>query len=186
MIVDNSLKTRVISSNLAALDSVRWTLHAERKNMSVSVRNNDLFPQKCRFSRNAPTENDILGMIDDNCLKTLVIPSKLASFDRVRWTLQAEYKNMFVSVRNNDLFSMKRRFSRFSITEHDILEVSDDNSWKLVLFVQNFTHSIEFVGFYKQNTRTSMFLWGIMIYSRTNVDFRAFRQRTRYFGYYWR
>ena len=60
-------------------------------------------------------------MIDDNFLKTGVIPSKLAPIDKIRWTLQAEPKNMWVSVRNNDLFSKKRRFSCISQTEHYIV-----------------------------------------------------------------
>ena len=64
--------------------------------MWVFVRNNDLISKKRRFSRNSQTEHDILGMIDDNSLKTNVIPSKLASLDSVRWTLQAEHKNICV------------------------------------------------------------------------------------------
>ena len=63
------------------------------------------------FRASRPTENDILGMIDDKCLKTRVIPIKLSSFERIRWTLQADHKNMCDSLRNYDLFSKKRRFS---------------------------------------------------------------------------
>ena len=46
--------------------------------------------------------------------------------DGIRWTLQAEEKNMCFSLRNNDLFSMKRRFSCISQTEQDILVTIDD------------------------------------------------------------
>ena len=94
---------------------------SEHKYMWVSVRNIDLFSNKRPVSCSSPTEHDILGMIDDNFLKTGVIPSKLAPIDKIRWTLQAEPKNMWVSVRNNDLFSKKRRFSCISQTEHYIV-----------------------------------------------------------------
>ena len=87
MVDDNSLKTRVIPSKLDSCDRIRWILHAERKNMCVSVRENELLSKKRRFSYISPTEQDILGMIDDNSMKTRVIPSKLTSFDRIRWTL---------------------------------------------------------------------------------------------------
>ena len=73
-------------------------------------------------------EHDILGMIDDNSLKTRLTHSKLVSIDRIRCTLQAEHKNMSVSLRNNHLFTKKRRFSCISTTEHDILGMTDDNS----------------------------------------------------------
>ena len=38
--------------------------------MYVSLRNNDLFSKKLRFSFISPTEHDILCMIDDKSLKT--------------------------------------------------------------------------------------------------------------------
>ena len=69
-------------------------------------------------------------MIDYNTLKTRVIPSKLASSDRILWTQQAEHKNMCVSLRNNDLFSKNHRFSCISPTEYDILCMIGDNSIK--------------------------------------------------------
>ena len=128
MIDDISLKTCVIASKLGPIDKIRWTLHGEHKNMCVSSSNNDLFSKKRRFSCISPTELDILGMIDDKSLKTRVIPSKLAPIDKIRWTLKAEHKNMYLSLRNNDLFSKKRRFSCISTTEHDILGMTDDNS----------------------------------------------------------
>lgn len=71
-----------------------------------------------------------MGMIDDNSLKTPVIPLKLVWIDRIRWTLQTENKNMCVPLRNNDLFSKERRFSLFSPSEHDILCMNDDNTLK--------------------------------------------------------
>ena len=49
MIGDNSTKTRVIPSRIVSIDSIRWTLHAERKNMCVSQRNNDLFSRNFDF-----------------------------------------------------------------------------------------------------------------------------------------
>ena len=128
MIDDKSLKTRVIASKLAPIDKIRWILKAEHKNMYVSLRNNDLFSKKRRFSCISPMEHDILGMIDDNSLKTRLTHSKLVSIDRIRWSLQAENKNMCVSMRNNDLFSKKRRFSRISQTDHDILCMIDDTA----------------------------------------------------------
>ena len=84
IIDDYSLKTRVIPSELSSFDSVRRTLHAEHKNKFVSVRDNDLFSMKPPFSRIPLTEHDILGMIDHYSLKNRVIPSELASFDRIR------------------------------------------------------------------------------------------------------
>ena len=57
--------------------------------------------------------------------------------------------------------------------------------WKLALFLQNKSQSIAFVEIYKQNKSTSLFLWEILIYSRRNFDFYAFRQRTGYFNYDW-
>ena len=134
---DNSLKTRVILSKLVLIDSIRWTLLAERKNMRASVRNNDELSKKHRFSCISPTEHDILCMIVDNSLKTLVIPTKLVSIDSTRWTLQAECENMSVSIRNYDLYSKKRRISCISTTEHDILSMIEVTLWKQVLFLQN-------------------------------------------------
>ena len=52
-------------------------------------------------------------MIADNSLKTRVIPSELASIDKIRLTLQTEPKNMWVSVRNYDLFSKNVDFRAF-------------------------------------------------------------------------
>ena len=46
--------------------------------------------------------------------------------DGIRWTLQADHKKMGVSLRNNDLFSEKRRLSCISQTEQDILVTIDD------------------------------------------------------------
>ena len=92
--------------------------------MCVSLRNNDLFSNRRRFSCISPTDHDILGMIDDNSLKTRVIASKLASFDRIRVSVRAEHKDMCVSLRNNDLFSKKLRFSCISPTEHDMLAMT--------------------------------------------------------------
>ena len=128
---DNSLKTRVIPSKLVPIDSIdRWTLHAENKNMCASLRNNDLFTKKCRYSCIPREESDILGLMDDNSLNTRVIPSTLVSINIIRWTLQAEHKNMCGSLRNSDLFKKKRRFSCISPTEHDILGMIHDNSLK--------------------------------------------------------
>ena len=88
---DISLKTRVISSKLVSLDSIRWTLQARHKNMHVSLRNNDLFCKKRRFSGIIQMGHDYLCIIDDNCLKSRVIPNKLISIDSIRWTLQAKH-----------------------------------------------------------------------------------------------
>ena len=71
-----------------------------------------------------------LGMIHDNSLKTRVIPSKLVSIDSIRWSLQAEHNNLCVSLRSNDLFLKKRRLSCILPTEHDVLGMIYDNSWK--------------------------------------------------------
>ena len=130
MIKDNSLKTRVIPSKLVSIDSIRWTLQAEHKNMCGSLRNSDLFKKKRRFSCISPTEHDILGMFHGNSLKTRVLLSKLVSIDSIRWTLQAENKNMWVSLKNNNLFLKKRRLSCISPTEHDVLGMTKDNSLK--------------------------------------------------------
>ena len=99
--------------------------------MHVSLRNNYLYSKKRRISCISPAEHDIFGMIDDKSLKTRVLASKLASFDRIRLTLLAEHKNMCVSLRNNDLFSKKRRFSCISATEHHHLGMIDNNSLKI-------------------------------------------------------
>ena len=133
-IVDHSLKTRAIPWKLVSIDSIRSTLQAKHENMCVSLRNNDLFLKKLRFSCISQTEHDYLGKIDDNSLKTRVIPSKLASIDSIRWTLEAEHKTMCVSWRNNHLFSKKRRFSCISRTEHDYLGKFDENSLKTRVF----------------------------------------------------
>ena len=127
MIGDNSLKTRVIASKLVSIDRIRWTLQGEHKNMCVSLRNNDLFSKK-RFSCISQTEHDILGMTDENFLKTRVTASTLVWIVRIRWTLQADRKDMCVPVWNNDLFSKKLRFSCFSPSEQDILGMIDDNA----------------------------------------------------------
>ena len=73
--------------------------------MYVSLRNNDLFSKKRHFSFISPTEHDILGTIDYNSLKTSDVHSKIVSVVSIRWTVQAQHKNMCVSLRNNDLFS---------------------------------------------------------------------------------
>ena len=98
--------------------------------MCVSLRNNDLFLKKRRFSCISRTEHDYLGMIDDNTLKTRVILSKLDSIDSIRCTLQAEHKNIYVSWTNIDLFSKKRKFSCISPMENDMLDKIDDNYLK--------------------------------------------------------
>ena len=116
-------------------------------------------------------------------LKTRVIPSKQVSFDIVPWTLLTDHKNMSVSLRNNLLFSKKRRFSCISRKEHDIWVRSMMTLWKLVLFLQNWYQSIAFIFLYKQTTKTWVFRWEITFYSRRNVDFRAFLQRNTIFGY---
>ena len=101
---DNSLKTHAIPSKLVSIDSIRSTLQAKHENMRASRGNNQLFSKKRRFSCISRMEHDYLGKIDDNSLKTRVIPLKLVSIDGIRWTLQAEHKNMCVSWRNNDLY----------------------------------------------------------------------------------
>ena len=125
---DNCLKTRVTASKLVWIDRIRWTLQAERKDICVPVWNRDLFSKKRRFSFMSQAEQDISHTIVDNCLKTSVVPPKLASFDRIRWTLHAEHKNMCASLRNKDLFSNKLRLSCFSPTEQDMLGVTEDNA----------------------------------------------------------
>ena len=91
MIADNSLRTSAIPSKLVSNDSNRWTLQANHQNMCGSLRNIDLFSKKRRLSCISPTEHDILGMNDDNSLKTRVILSKLVSVDSIRWSPQAEH-----------------------------------------------------------------------------------------------
>ena len=82
---------------------------------------------------------DTLAIIADNSLKAQDSPSKLVPFDSIRVTLQVNHKNMFLWLRNNLLFSKKRRFSCLSNMGHDILCMINDNSmntqgisWKLV------------------------------------------------------
>lgn len=145
--------------------------------MCVSLRTYDLFTKKRRYSCISPTEHDILVMIDDNSLKTRVIPSEIISFDRIRWTLQAEHKNMCVSSRKNDLFTKKRRFLCILQTDNDILDTIVDNSLKPRYLPSKHVSTDNIRWLYKQNTRTCVFLWEIMIYARKNVDFSAFRRR---------
>ena len=71
-----------------------------------------------------------MAMIDDNSLKTQDIRSKLVSLDSIRLTLQDNIKNTYLSLKNNRLFSKKRRFSYLSPTENDILFTIDNNSLK--------------------------------------------------------
>ena len=85
--------------------------------MSVSLRNNDLFSKKRRFSWILATEHDPLSMIVDISLKTRAIPSKQISVDSFRWNLQAEQVYFSVSLRNIDLFSKKLRFLCISPTD---------------------------------------------------------------------
>ena len=183
MIDDNSLKTPVIPSTLASLHRIRQNLQAERKNTCVSVWNNDLFSKKLRFSSISPTDHDILGMIDDDSLKTPVIHSKLASFDRKPWTPPAECKKTCVSGRNNVLFSKKRRFRLISQTEHDILGMIDDNSLNTRVIPSKLASFDRFRWTLQAElyTRICVILWEIMFYSRTNVDFLAFHQRNTTF-----
>ena len=88
-------------------------------------------------------DHDILGTIDDNSLKTRVIPSKLVSFAGIRWTLQAKHKNMCVSERNNDLFSKKLRFLCISPTENDVFVEIELSAWQGCCF-SRYTHSMSF------------------------------------------
>ena len=48
-----------------------------------------------------------LDMIDENSLKTKDIRFKVDSFDSIRLSLQGHFKNMYLSMKNNNLFSMK-------------------------------------------------------------------------------
>ena len=84
MIDDNSLKPRVIPSKLVSIGSIRRTLQTDHKDMYLFLRNNLLFSKKRRFLCISPTEYDVLAKIDDNSLKTRVIPSKLVSIDSIR------------------------------------------------------------------------------------------------------
>ena len=171
------MKSRVIPLKQVWNDRIRWILHAEHTNMCISLRNNDIFSKKRRFSCISPTKQDILGMIDGNALKTRVIPPKLSSIDRILWTLQTKHKNMWVSVRNNDLFTKKRRFLCILQTDNDILDTIVDNSLKPRYLPSKHVSTDNIRWLYKQNTRTCVFLWEIMIYARKNVDFSAFRRR---------
>ena len=56
--------------------------------------------------------HDILFMIDDNSLKTLDIPSKLALLDSTCLTLQVDHKDMNLSL-NNNISSSKNTHSKF-------------------------------------------------------------------------
>ena len=67
-------------------------------------------------------------MIADNSLKTKDIRSKLVSFGSNRLTLQANHKNMDLSLENNILLTKKLRVSYLSPTEYDILDMIDNNS----------------------------------------------------------
>ena len=126
---DNSLKTHAIPSKLVSIDSIRCTLQAKHENMCVSLRNNDLFLKKLRFSCISPTEHDVLVKIDDLSKETRHIPSKLVWIYSIRWTLQAEHKNMCVSRRNVDFSAFRKRNTTIWVK----LIIS---LWKLVLFLQ--------------------------------------------------
>ena len=75
-------------------------------------------------------EHDISGVIYNNTLKTQDINSKLVSFVSIRLTLQVDHKNMYLSLKNNLLFSKKPRFSCLSLTELYVLAMIKDNSLK--------------------------------------------------------
>ena len=66
-------------------------------------------------------------MIDDNYLKTQDIRFNLAVFDSIHLTLQGSIKSMYLSSKNNHLFSKKYRFSCLSPTEHDLLDLIEVN-----------------------------------------------------------
>ena len=66
MIGNKSLKTQDIPLKLVSFDSICLTLQENHKNMYLSLKNNLLSSNKCRFSCLPHTEYDILAMIDDN------------------------------------------------------------------------------------------------------------------------
>ena len=75
-------------------------------------------------------EHEILIMIDDNSLKIQDIRSKQVAFDRIRINLHVNHRNMYLSLKNNLLFSKKLRFLFILPTEHDIMAMIDGNSLK--------------------------------------------------------
>ena len=128
------------------------------------------------------TEHDIFCIIDDNSLKTRVIPSKLVSIDIILWSLQAKHKNMCVSMSNNDLFSKKRRFSWTSQTDHDILDMIDDISLKTRVITPKLV-SIDSIRWSLQAKQKNMFVSyrneGLFLKKRRFVLFAIW---TRCFG----
>ena len=176
-----SLKTRVIPPKLELIDIILWTLQAEHKNKCGSLRKRILFSKKSQYSCNSPMEHDILGTIEDISLKPRVIPSKLFSIYSIRWTLRADHKNMWVSLRNSLLFSKKRRFSCISPTNHNIFGTIDDNSLKTRVIHSKLVSIDSSRGTLQAEQKTSVFLWEIAFYSRRTLNFREFRQRNTIF-----
>ena len=72
---NNSLKIQVIHFKLVACKSIRLTLQVNIENMYLSLKNNILLSEELGISCLSPKEHDILGVIDDNSLKTLNILS---------------------------------------------------------------------------------------------------------------
>ena len=123
MIDDNSWKTKDTPFKVVAFE-------ATVKNMYLSLKNNLSFSKNFRLSCLSPTKHVILEIFDDNSVQTRDIHSKLVAFDSIHLTLPVNIKNMYLSMNDNILFSKKPRFSCFSHTEHDILNMIDDNSLK--------------------------------------------------------
>ena len=124
-------------------------------------------------------------MIDDNSLKTQDIRLKLVSFDSIRLSLRVNIKIMYLSLKNNFLFSKEHRLSCLSLTEYCIWIWSMKTLWKLKIFASKLTHSIAFVYLYKVTSKTCIFPWKIITYSRWNVEYLSYRlpNRTGNFGY---
>ena len=78
-----------------------------------------------------PLTYNILTIFDDNSSKTQDILSKLVSFDSIRSPLPVDIKNMYLCLKNNILFSVKRRLSCHSNTEYNVLAIIDDSSLKI-------------------------------------------------------
>ena len=145
--------------------------------MYVWLKNNILFSKKRRFSCLSSTEHDVMARINDISLKTQDIPQKLASFESIRLILQVDYKNMYVCLKNNLLFSRNLDFRDSRIRNSIFCIWSMISLWKLKIFVQNLSNSIALVYLCTWTTKTYIFLWKIIFYSRRIIHIRASRLR---------
>ena len=151
--------------------------------MNLSLKNKLLFTKEHRFSWLLLTEHDILAMIKDNCLNNQDICFKQVVFERIRLSQHAKTKNMYFSLKNNILFSKIHRLSCLSPTNHDILDMIDNNTLqtrdilsKLVAF-----DSIHLT--LPVNNKNVYLLLKNNLYSQRNLVIVLLAYGTRYFRY---